>query len=156
MLEGLVAHLGSEKLKTKLFIKNTKKWNLKLFYYVVLALSVLLAVPAYSENKTVKFTSLEWAPYTSAEMRNQGASVAVAKAAFKAVGIDLLVDFYPWKRAVNLAKSQPHYDGYFPEYYSNALKQDFILSEPIGSSPLGFAELKNQPIKWETLSDLKN
>lgn len=128
---------------------------MKFFYYVVLAFSVLLASPVYSENQTVKFTSLEWPPYTSAEMRNQGASVAVAKAAFKAVGIDLLVDFYPWRRAVNLAKNKPYYEGYFPEYYADKLKQDFIFSEPIGSSPLGFAELKKQPIKWQTLSDLK-
>lgn len=127
---------------------------MNIFYYVVLIFSILLATPAYSENQTVKFTSLEWPPYTSTEMANQGASVAVAKAAFKAVGIDLVVDFYPWKRAVHLAKNQSDYDGYFPEYYADSLKQDFILSEPIGSGPLGFAELKSQPVNWEILSDL--
>jgi len=89
-------------------------------------------------------------------MRNQGASVAVAKAAFKAVDIDLLVYFFPWKRAVFLAIKKPYYDGYFPEYYADALNKDCIFSEPIGSSPLGFAELKSQPIKWHTLSDLVN
>lgn len=80
----------------------------------------------------------------------------MAKAAFAAVGYDLTVEFYPWKRAVHLAKEDSHYDGYFPEYYADELKKDFILSNPMGSGPLGFAELKASPISWSKLNDLKH
>ncbi|WP_020408536.1 substrate-binding periplasmic protein [Hahella ganghwensis] len=108
-----------------------------------------------TQADTVKLTSLDWPPYTGKSLKDSGASVAVAKAAFEAMGHTLVVEFYPWKRAVNLAKDDPGYDGYFPEYYAEELKQDFILSEPMGSGPLGFAELKSKPVTWNSLDDLK-
>ena len=105
------------------------------------ALLIALALVAGSlQAETVKLTSLDWPPYTSESIAMQGASVAVAKAAFEAVGIDLQVDFFPWKRAVAYGKDNPEYDGYFPEYYAESLKQDFILSVPMGNGPLGFAQ----------------
>ncbi|WP_230425637.1 hypothetical protein [Spartinivicinus ruber] len=82
--------------------------------------------------ETVYLTSLDWPPYTGKKLKQQGASVAVAKAVFKAAGYDLVVEFYPWKRAVDLAKDDPKYAGYFPEYYAAELAQNFTFSEPIG------------------------
>ncbi|OZG70961.1 ABC transporter [Hahella sp. CCB-MM4] len=108
----------------------------------------------FTQAETVKLTSLDWPPYTGKGLKDNGASVAVAKAAFEAVGHTLVVEFYPWKRAVNLAKDDPGYDGYFPEYYAEELKQDFILSAPMGSGPLGFAELKDKPVSWNSIDEL--
>lgn len=122
-------------------------------HLLIAVFAVVVSNVGYAEQ--VKLTSLEWPPYTSDSLKEQGASVAVAKAAFKAVGHELVVEFYPWKRAVYLAKEDKAYDGYFPEYYSEELKKDFILSEPMGSGPLGFAELKSNPVEWNSLNDLK-
>lgn len=122
----------------------------KLFVWL---LCTLLTSTAIAAEKVV-LTSLDWPPYTGTELKDQGASVVVAKAAFAAMGYELVVEFYPWKRAVQLAKVDPKYDGYFPEYYAEELKAEFILSEPMGSGPLGFAELKAAPLEWQTLDDL--
>ena len=120
------------------------------------ALLFALAIVAGSlQAETVKLTSLDWPPYTSEAIAMQGASVAVAKAAFEAVGIDLQVEFFPWKRAVAYGKDNPEYDGYFPEYYAESLKQDFILSAPMGNGPLGFAQSSKSDINWSSLNDLK-
>jgi polar amino acid transport system substrate-binding protein len=116
-------------------------------------LCALLTTTSLAAEKIV-LTSLDWPPYTGNTLKDQGASVAVAKAAFAAMGYDLVVEFYPWKRAVDLAKSDQQYDGYFPEYYADELKEDFVLSEPMGSGPLGFAELKTAPVAWSTLDDV--
>ncbi len=105
---------------------------------------------------TVRLTSLDWPPYTGDYLPEQGASVAVARAAFAAVGHELKVDFFPWKRAVGYGKENPDYDGYFPEYYAKSLEEDFVLSEPMGHGPLGFAQLNGKEIKWNTLADLNN
>ena len=111
---------------------------------------------SYSADIVVNLTSLDWPPYSSKSLKQQGASVAVAKAAFKEMGYELKVTFYPWSRAVALAKdSKSDYSGYFPEYYSEDTEKEFIYSEPMGSGPLGFAERKNNTIQWEQLSDLK-
>jgi polar amino acid transport system substrate-binding protein len=72
------------------------------------------------------------------------------------MGYELKVDFYPWSRAIALAKdSSSKYSGYFPEYFSDDTAKDFIYSDAMGSGPLGFAERKEKSINWSTLADLK-
>lgn len=107
-----------------------------------------------SVAETVKLTSLEWPPYSGQDLPNQGASIAVAKAAFDAMGHTLEVDFFPWSRAVALAKGDHSYVGYFPEYLYES--QDFVFSDPMGKGPLGFVEQSSNSIQWESLDDLKN
>ena len=107
-------------------------------------------------EKIVHLTSLDWPPYASKSLPQQGASVAVASAAFKAMGYKLVVEFLPWSRAVNEAKNpSSQYMGYFPEYYSNDVAKEFTYSQPMGSGPLGFVEQTGKPVKWNVLTDLK-
>jgi len=120
----------------------------------VLFLGFTLTATVYGEKK-VYFTSLEWPPYSGAELRGQGASVAVAKAAFEVMGYELQVDFYPWARTVGLAKAKnSRYHGYFPEYYSADIEQEFLFSDPMGTGPLGFAQQSFRPVLWKELDDL--
>ncbi|EFP94885.1 substrate-binding periplasmic protein [Vibrio caribbeanicus] len=102
----------------------------------------------------LNLTSLEWPPYASEVVEQQGASVAVVKAAVEAMGHELNVEFYPWERAVHLAKNKPDYAGYFPEYYFEA--DDLLFSQSIGTGPLGFVENKSNPVTWSSLNDLKS
>lgn len=112
---------------------------------------------AQAEVKRVKLTSLEWPPYTGQALPEQGATAAVARAAFAAMGYELVIDFYPWSRALLLArKPDSDYVGYFPEYYAESLKADFILSAPIGHGPLGFVERTDDPQPWTQLTDLRH
>jgi polar amino acid transport system substrate-binding protein len=113
-----------------------------------------LAACALADDKTVTLTSLEWPPYTGRSLQDQGASVAVAKAAFKAMGYTLKVEFYPWSRAVDMAKNDPRVGGYFPEYYSDDVNKGFHLSAPMGSGPLGLAQRKGDNHNWNSIADL--
>ena len=124
--------------------------------------STVTAAPAIGEDKSkpvkqvVRLASLSWPPYADSALAEQGASVAVAKAAFAAEGIELIVSFYPWTRAVHLAEIETDtYAGYFPEYYSPQQARQFIYSDPIGSGPLGLVETLDKPILWQALADLK-
>jgi len=118
--------------------------------------AVFMSLSATAADKVVELTSLDWPPYSGKALSEQGASVAVAKAAFKAMGYELKVSFYPWNRAVALAKDKgSSYSGYFPEYYSDDIAKEFTFSEPMGTGPLGFAELKTKPVSWSVLDDLK-
>ena len=113
-------------------------------------ISLYLSSIAFGE--TVYLTSLDWPPYSGNELKNQGASVAVAKAAFQAMGHELVVEFYPWSRAVALAQNNAKYVGYFPEYFYES--DDFLFSDSMGKGPLGFVESKAKPVSWANLSDL--
>lgn len=102
---------------------------------------------------TLKLTSLLWPPYSGQQLPQQGASIAVARAAIESMDQQLAVDFYPWSRAVKLAGSaKSDYIGYLPEYYFETDK--FVFSKSIGASPLGIVEQKSHPISWQHLEDL--
>jgi polar amino acid transport system substrate-binding protein len=107
-----------------------------------------------ANDKVIKLTSLEWPPYTGQALPNQGATAVVVREAFKAMGYTLVVEFYPWSRAVKMAKEEANYAGYFPEYYSADIAKEFTFSNSIGVGPLGFAERVNKPITWTKLDDL--
>lgn len=129
---------------------------MKLHKLLIATTIMLLSSLSFSADKVVRLTSLDWPPYSGKHLAQQGASVAVAKAAFKAMGYDLQVSFFPWSRAVALAKDgKSNFSGYFPEYYSDDTAKDFIYSEAMGSGPLGFAERKDNSITWSNLNDLK-
>ncbi len=134
-----------------------KQWLVSSNWLVGLLLALVMLFPSVqASEKTVLFTSLEWPPYSGEALREQGASVAVARAAFAVMGYQLDVHFYPWARAVGLAKKRSSpYHGYFPEYYSSEIEQEFLFSDPIGSGPLGFAERAVKPIFWRNLTDLE-
>ncbi|WP_396598618.1 substrate-binding periplasmic protein [Bermanella sp. R86531] len=105
--------------------------------------------------KVVKMTSLYWPPYAGSSLEAQGANIAVATAAFKAVGVELEVTFFPWARTLGLARSSAsEYSGYLPEYYDPKRAQEFYFSDEIGSGPLGFVTAHDDQFQWSGSSGL--
>ncbi|HLA35793.1 MAG TPA: transporter substrate-binding domain-containing protein [Rhodocyclaceae bacterium] len=123
-------------------------------FSLTLLFSLTMSAAHAADDKTLRLTSLDWPPYTGESLKDKGASAAVVKEAFKAVGYTVIIEFYPWSRAVRMVKDDPGYQGYFPEYYSDDTAKEFTYSAPMGSGPLGFAENVDNPIVWNTLDDL--
>lgn len=124
--------------------------------YILLVLGIhAAAMPVHAQAiPSVKLTSLEWPPYTASHLARQGVTAAVVSAAMASMGYRVEVSFYPWNRATALVRSRSSYIGYFPEYMSKEVSSDFLLSDPIGSGPLGLAEHIDAPIHWASLDDL--
>lgn len=122
-----------------------------------LAGCALLLVSQFSsfsvKADVLTLTSLEWPPYSSPKLMQNGASIAVVSAAIQAMGHELKVEFYPWERAVYLATNDAQYAGYFPEYLFES--KEILFSNSIGLGPLGFVENSATPVTWASLSDLK-
>ncbi|MCL9781976.1 transporter substrate-binding domain-containing protein [Vibrio sp. S4M6] len=115
---------------------------------------LFLLVSATIKAETLTLTSLDWPPYSGKSLPEQGASVAVVKAAVEAMGHSLKVEFYPWSRTVHLAKTDKKIAGYFPEYKFDST--DIVFSDKIGTGPLGFVENVSAPVTWSNLNDLKS
>lgn len=124
-------------------------------YIISLIFILLFSFSNQSIAGQVRFATLEWPPFTSEELKDQGIYAYIAKEAFKNMGHELVLEFYPWSRAVRLGQNDPKYAGYFPKYYDKSLEENFLFSDPIGSSIIGFVELKSKPIAWNNLKDLK-
>ena len=115
---------------------------------------IFLILVNLSANEVVKLTTLEWAPYIGKNLKFNGFSAKIVKDAFKQEGYKVEFYFFPWKRALKLGYSKK-YDGCFPAYFAKDREKNYIYSNKIISSPIGFVENINKPIKWQKLNDLK-
>ncbi|WDE06520.1 transporter substrate-binding domain-containing protein [Thalassomonas viridans] len=126
----------------------------KLIREIKKAVFLLLLLVGQAWADTVYLASLSWPPYSGEELKQQGSSVAVARAAFEAMGHELVVDFYPWSRSVKLAAdANSKYAGYFPEYHYST--SQFAFSDAMGQGPLGLLEKSRSPLAWSKISDLQ-
>lgn len=102
----------------------------------------------------VRLSSVDWPPFSGEGLPNRGLSTAIVERTLARTGLTLIVEFLPWQRAVATGLKAADHAGYFPEYRTAASQEKCLLSAPIGSSPLGFAERVSAPVEWRSLSDL--
>ncbi len=119
----------------------------------LLALATLLLSLSALAGETWKVTSLDWQPYSGKALPEGGAGIAVLRAALKAEGIELEVEYYPWRRALVTAK-KPGYAGVYP-IWPEDVPDGFTGSAVLFKSPVGFVEPRDKPLQWKTLGDLK-
>lgn len=104
-------------------------------------------------QETWNVASLDWQPFSGKTIPEGGAGIAVLRAALKAEGIDLNVEFYPWSRAVDQGRD-PSYIGYYPSWPEDVVA-GFTKSPVFFKSPVGFVEPKDKPLVWLQLEDLR-
>ncbi len=88
-------------------------------------------------SKTIFLTTLDWPPYIGQDVPKFGYIYQIVKEIYESLGYNVIIKFYPWARTMRLA-SQGEIDGYFPEYFNEALTKDFYFSEPMPGGPVGF------------------
>lgn len=118
-----------------------------------LLLWVLLVSPLAGIAQTWKITSLDWPPFSGKNLPEGGAGIAVLRAALKAEGIDLQVEFYPWTRAIVTSKKDASYAGFYPSWPED-VPADYTPSVVLFESPVGLVEPVDKPLRWNKLEDL--
>lgn len=127
--------------------------SLKRFVFISIswiAYTVFMMFPAHAAKSYWRVTSLNWQPYSAAEMINEGNSVQRLRYALKQQDIDLLVEFYPWKRAQHLAKEEG-YIGYFPAW-PEEVYDGFVTSPPIDWSEVAIVSTYDKEVIFENIS----
>jgi len=120
--------------------------------WLVVGLWCSAALPAAAAD--YKLTTLEWAPYTGADLQGLGFVTATIVDAMKSAGSRAEVQFFPWSRAVRLVDTDPAYVGFFPAYYSRERARRYLYSDPVGRSTVVFLERVDAPVKWAAYDDL--
>ncbi|WP_434951716.1 substrate-binding periplasmic protein [Shewanella sp. HL-SH4] len=114
-----------------------------------LFLTSVLSSTAISD--TLELSTLEWPPFSGAELTEKGIATRIVKHAIAYDNHQLKVTVVPWVRAIRMVKTEAKI-GYFPEYINAT--NEFVFSQSLGESPIGLLELKNNPIMWNTITDL--
>ena len=123
------------------------------FNYLVTALSVVMICASnLFAAETWKITSLNWEPYASAEMTTQGNSIQKLRELLKKENINLIVEFYPWKRAQLLAKTK-EYVGYFPAW-PEEVYEGFTASPALDWSEIAVIKNSESSVSFESIDDL--
>ena len=115
-------------------------------------LALLAASPFAFANTVWKITTLNWPPYTSDQMTNEGNSIQQLRLLLRQHNIELIVEFYPWQRAMKIAEGSA-YLGYFPAW-PEEVKTGFVPSKPVSFSDIGLISMKAEPIKFNSIDDL--
>lgn len=119
----------------------------------ILVGTVLLTTAA--QARTDVLITGEWPPYTGIREPQGGSVTAVVRQALAAMGQDTRIGFFSWNRLRPLMESSSEYSGRFPDYYSPERAKGCYYSDAIGESPLGLAELRARPLRWNTTQDLE-
>lgn len=102
----------------------------------------------------IKLVTLNWPPYTGGNLPDYGITSHLVGIALDKVSLDHSVSFYPWRRALLSILRDQQFDGIYPLYHTPEREQQFLLSDPIGTSPLGFIHLRSLSLNWRSYSDL--
>ncbi len=118
----------------------------KLIIYLVLVLSL------FAKEKVTLATD-PFEPFYGPELPNNGYLTEIVVEAFKVEGIEVEIDFVPWKRAYELAQSG-HYDGLLGAFYTEEREQYFLYTNPVVLNRVALFSKKNLEIKYKTLDQL--
>jgi polar amino acid transport system substrate-binding protein len=114
-----------------------RKW-LFLLWSVSASVQAVVAEP-------VRLASLDWPPYTGHQLEQQGETSILLRQVFAAMQLEVQTEFLPWSRAIRASESPGAlYAGYFPEYQTD--NPNFLLSDSLGISELGFVEATAKPL----------
>lgn len=119
-----------------------------------------LALPAADaaaaeQERTVRLATAEWPPYLGEQLPEQGALAVLLSNAFADEGYRVELEFFPWARTLLLVREPASgFDGYAVDYFSDQVARDYLLSQPVATSPLVLAERAGNPLNWQSGSDL--
>lgn len=126
--------------------------NNHILILTLLWMSIL--TPMAQARDRVVLATLDWEPYIGRNLKQQGYVAMIVTQAFKRSGMDVEIQFHQWSRVIGLAK-QGKVDGYFPEYYSDAITDYASFSDPIPGGPLGFFKRTSSKISFTNIEKLK-
>jgi len=118
---------------------------------VALLLTILLPLGP-SSAETWRVSALDWPPYASPRLPEDGLAVTALRKALSKIGVTLEVDYMPFPRAQALARSGL-YIGYFPAWPEEVL-EGFTGSGPVMMSQVGLVERRGTLLDWHHTHDL--
>lgn len=107
--------------------------------------------PIFAEKK-VRLVTAESEPYIGTSLPNKGYVYELVVEAFRRVGYEVEILFYPLARATYLAE-RGWVDGLLPVYYEKTLQDTFLFSDPFPGGTLGLLKRKSIPAVYLDLRD---
>lgn len=117
---------------------------------------LLLAVPALaSEPPVLRFATEEWPPFFSRALPGDGLTGTLIGAVVTRMGQAGQIDYFPWKRAMELGLRDARYAGVVAMLRNPEREKLCHFSSAVGSRQTVLAYLKDRPVPVAALTDLR-
>ena len=104
---------------------------------------------------TIRLTTGKWQPFTSKSAPHYGFASHIITEAFALVDVEVKYGFFPWKRAMKLAR-EGKWDGSAIWYDTEERRADFFYTDPIATATNSFFHLKSYQFDWDEFEDLED
>lgn len=116
---------------------------------------MLLGAPAPAADRPVMhFATEEWPPFFSNALPGNGLTGALLEAVLGHMGYALKIDYFPWKRAMEVGLRDPRYAGVVAMFRTPEREALCHFSDPVGSRQTVLAFLVDKPVAAATLNEL--
>ena len=115
--------------------------------FVLIIIVFLLQSGQAIAKKRLLLATAEREPYIGKSLPNQGYVHELVTEAFKRVGYETVILFYPLARAKRLAE-QGGVDGLLPAYYDKSLENKFKFSDPFPGDNIGLLKKKSLSVSY--------
>jgi polar amino acid transport system substrate-binding protein len=116
--------------------------------------TVVPTVTIPAKSSAIRITNGEWAPFMSETLPNYGFGSRIVTEAFALEGVEIEYGFFPWARALEIAKTG-EWDGSIGWSRSEERDKQFYISDTLFIARNLFFYLKEQPFEWQSYEDLK-
>lgn len=119
-----------------------------------MTLLLLVTVSVYaSERETVRIAVGEWPPYLSQILPHDGVAAHLVQEAFKAVGLDVKFEYFPWQR-VRVYVENGTQDASILWVKNEERAKTLLFSDVLLEGEAVFFYNKNNPLVWQNYEDL--
>ncbi len=125
---------------------------IKTLFSITLFLFLLSTLNA---NDTVRISNGEWPPFFSKDLTKYGVTSHIVQEAFALENIQVKYEWYPWKRALHLARVG-ELNASIGWSKTEKREKDFLFSDIIINGNVVFFYLKSQSFDWYNFDDLKD
>jgi polar amino acid transport system substrate-binding protein len=117
---------------------------------------LLLTVPALAaEPPVLRFATEEWPPFFSRSLPGGGLTGALIGAVVTRMGQAAQIDYFPWKRAMEVGLHDARYAGVVAMLRNPEREKLCYFSSAVGSRQMVLAYLKDRPVSATALTDLR-
>jgi len=126
--------------------------RVNLFFIISLFFLNLTYVNA---NDTIRISNGEWPPYLSKDLKKYGVTSHIVQEAFALENINVKYEWFPWKRALHMAKVG-EINASIAWSKTKEREKDFLFSDVIINGNVVFFHLKSQTFDWNSFEDLED
>ncbi len=107
-------------------------------------------------SRTIRVAGEEWPPFLARSLPDDGLTGSQLRAVLDRLGYTAAIDYYPWRRAMELGLHDPRYAGFMPVLRTPEREKFCHFSTTLGRTSYVLAFLRERPVRARSLATLRD